>query len=186
MGHFRVLTARQVRCENGSWFNHVLEWWEAAKADPEHVLFLHYENMLRNPEEHIRLIADFAGIEHTPEIIAKVRSLPVSSDVVVGTYVILAAAMDACFFIRCVSPSRFLQQLIMRRPPSVLATGIGGTWNVLLFFIKMSFCCWHDSRGNQRFVIPRSMDTMYEHAFISCCDRKLEILYDTSKSTDVW
>ncbi|CAN0436574.1 unnamed protein product [Pylaiella littoralis] len=58
-------------CENGSWFNHVLEWWEAAKADPEHVLFLHYESMLENPEEHIRMIAEFAGIEHTPEIIAK-------------------------------------------------------------------------------------------------------------------
>lgn len=69
------LDARLVRCENGSWFNHVLEWWEAAKADPEHVMFLQYESMLENPEEHIRMIAEFAGIEHTPEIIAKVRSL---------------------------------------------------------------------------------------------------------------
>lgn len=50
----------------------MLEWWEAAKADPEHVLFLHYEAMIKNPEEHIRKIAEFAGIEHTPEIIAKV------------------------------------------------------------------------------------------------------------------
>ncbi|CAM9593461.1 unnamed protein product [Ectocarpus sp. 12 AP-2014] len=61
----------QGRCQNGSWFNHVLEWWEAAQADPEHVLFLHYENMLKEPEENIRKIADFAGIEHTPETIAK-------------------------------------------------------------------------------------------------------------------
>lgn len=61
------------RCENGSWFNHVLEWWEAANADPEHVLFLHYEAMLAEPEAHIRQIAEFAGIEHTSEIIAKVR-----------------------------------------------------------------------------------------------------------------
>lgn len=61
-----------IRCENGSWFNHVLEWWEAAKADPEHILFLHYEQMLADPEGHIRKIADFAGIEHTREIIAKV------------------------------------------------------------------------------------------------------------------
>eukprot|EP00903_Cladosiphon_okamuranus_P015917 g14702.t1 len=61
----------QGRCENGSWFNHVLEWWEAAKADPEHVLFLHYEAMLSEPEAHVRKIAQFAGIEHTPETIAK-------------------------------------------------------------------------------------------------------------------
>ncbi|CAB1115455.1 AST [Ectocarpus sp. CCAP 1310/34] len=58
-------------CENGSWFNHVLEWWEAAQADPDHVLFLHYENLLRDPEENIRKIAQFAGIEHTPKTIAK-------------------------------------------------------------------------------------------------------------------
>ncbi|CAM9568921.1 unnamed protein product [Ectocarpus fasciculatus] len=61
----------QGRCQNGSWFNHVLEWWEAAQADPEHVLFLHYENMVKEPEENIRKIADFAGIEYTPETIAK-------------------------------------------------------------------------------------------------------------------
>eukprot|EP00903_Cladosiphon_okamuranus_P008699 g8335.t1 len=59
------------RCVNGSWFNHVLEWWEAATADPEHVLFLHYEGMLAEPEAHIRKIAEFAGIEHTDETIAK-------------------------------------------------------------------------------------------------------------------
>lgn len=50
----------------------MLEWWEAAQADPEHVLFLHYESMLKEPEENIRKIADFAGIEYTPETIAKV------------------------------------------------------------------------------------------------------------------
>ena len=51
----------------------MLEWWEAAKADPEHVLFLHYEDMLKNPKENIKKIADFAGIDYTPEIIEKVR-----------------------------------------------------------------------------------------------------------------
>lgn len=62
------------RCENGSWFNHVLEWWEAAQADPEHILFLQYEGMLKEPEKHIKKIADFAGIDYTPEIIAKVKA----------------------------------------------------------------------------------------------------------------
>lgn len=51
----------------------MLEWWEAAQADPEHVLFLHYEDMLKDPEGNIRKIAQFAGIEHTDETIAKVR-----------------------------------------------------------------------------------------------------------------
>ncbi|CAM9357066.1 unnamed protein product [Ascophyllum nodosum] len=61
----------QGRCYGGSWFNHVLEWWEAARADPDHVLFLRYEDMLKTPEEHIRKIADFVGIPHTPDVIAK-------------------------------------------------------------------------------------------------------------------
>ncbi|CAM9205161.1 unnamed protein product, partial [Laminaria digitata] len=55
----------------GSWFNHVLEWWEAANADPEHVLFLTYEQMLADRQEQIRKIADFAGIDCTPETLAK-------------------------------------------------------------------------------------------------------------------
>lgn len=69
-----ILNFTNNRCQNGSWFNHVLEWWEAANADPDHVLFLFYENMLVEPEKHIRMIAEFAGIQCTPEIIAKVRS----------------------------------------------------------------------------------------------------------------
>eukprot|EP00904_Undaria_pinnatifida_P003263 jgi/Undpi1/12938/HiC_scaffold_7.g02604.m1 len=59
------------RCENGLWFDHVLEWWAAAKADPEHVLFLHYEDMVADPQKNIQRIADFSGIKCTPEILAK-------------------------------------------------------------------------------------------------------------------
>lgn len=72
--------AKIERCENGSWFNHVLEWWEAAKVDPEHVLFLHYEAMLSEPEAHIRIVAEFAGVDHTPEIVAEVRLLWTSDE----------------------------------------------------------------------------------------------------------
>lgn len=67
--------ARSSRCNNGSWFNHVLEWWEAANADPEHVLFLTYEQMLADPEEQIRKIADFAGIVCTAETLAKASAV---------------------------------------------------------------------------------------------------------------
>ena len=68
---FECLVWDRYRCYGGSWFNHVLEWWEAARADPDHVLFLRYEDMLKTPEEHIRKIADFVGIPHTPDVIAK-------------------------------------------------------------------------------------------------------------------
>lgn len=68
-----TLVCASGRCENGSWFDHVLEWWEASKADPEHVLFLRYEDMVLHPAESIKTIAEFTGIEVTPEIIEKVR-----------------------------------------------------------------------------------------------------------------
>lgn len=51
----------------------MLEWYEASKADPEHVMFLRYEDMLADPAAHIKKIADFVDIETTPEIIEKVR-----------------------------------------------------------------------------------------------------------------
>lgn len=63
---------RPSRCENGSWFDHVLEWYEASKADPEHIIFLRYEDILADPATYIKTVADFVGIETTPEIIDKV------------------------------------------------------------------------------------------------------------------
>lgn len=67
------MRACSLSCENGSWFDHVLEWYEASKADPEHVLFLRYEDMMADPISNVKKIADFSGIETTPEIIEKVR-----------------------------------------------------------------------------------------------------------------
>lgn len=66
-----ILDIPKRRQMNGPWFDHVLEWWEAAQADPEHILFLHYEAMLAEPEEHIRMIADFADIQYTQDVLAK-------------------------------------------------------------------------------------------------------------------
>ncbi|CAM9306503.1 unnamed protein product, partial [Laminaria digitata] len=60
------------RCENGSWFDHVLEWHEASKADPEHIMFLRYEELLADAPASVKKIADFVGIETTPEIVKKV------------------------------------------------------------------------------------------------------------------
>ncbi|CAM9881690.1 unnamed protein product [Ectocarpus sp. 6 AP-2014] len=56
---------------NGPWFDHVLEWREAADADPEHIMFFHYKAMLAEPQEHIRKIVEFSGINYTPDILAK-------------------------------------------------------------------------------------------------------------------
>ncbi|CAM9256321.1 unnamed protein product, partial [Laminaria digitata] len=60
------------RCTNGSWFDHVLEWHEASKADPEHIMFLRYEELLADAPASVKRIADFVGIETTPEIVKKV------------------------------------------------------------------------------------------------------------------
>ena len=51
-----------------------MEWYEASKADPEHVMFLRYEDMLAEPAKHVEMIADFTGIKTTPEIVEKVEA----------------------------------------------------------------------------------------------------------------
>lgn len=70
---FCALWLVYYRCENGSWFDHVLEWWEASKADPEHVLFLRYEDMVADATSTVKTIAEFVGIETSPELIQKVN-----------------------------------------------------------------------------------------------------------------
>ncbi|CAM9759274.1 unnamed protein product, partial [Discosporangium mesarthrocarpum] len=60
------------RVETNSWFDHVLDWWKAAEADPDHVLFLCYEDVLKNKKECIAKLAAFMGIECNEEILEKV------------------------------------------------------------------------------------------------------------------
>lgn len=50
----------------------MLEWYEASKADPEHIMFLRYEDLLADPPASVKKIADFVGLETTPEIVKKV------------------------------------------------------------------------------------------------------------------
>ncbi|XP_053121130.1 sulfotransferase 1C2-like isoform X2 [Hemicordylus capensis] len=45
----------------GSWFDHVLGWWEA--KDRHHILYLFYEDMKEDPAEEIQKIAQFLGLE---------------------------------------------------------------------------------------------------------------------------
>ncbi|XP_074053431.1 sulfotransferase 1A1-like [Macrotis lagotis] len=43
----------------GSWYQHVLEWWELRKRHP--VLYLFYEDMKKDPKKEIQKIIDFVG-----------------------------------------------------------------------------------------------------------------------------
>jgi len=58
-------------CENGSWFKHVLDWYNESKQNPN-VLFLKYEDMTADPPGAIKKIADFLEMDYTPELIQKV------------------------------------------------------------------------------------------------------------------
>ncbi|KAL6659150.1 hypothetical protein ACP70R_003190 [Stipagrostis hirtigluma subsp. patula] len=51
---------------NGPIWDHVLGYWNASKASPEKVLFLRYEDMLRNPVDNTRNLARFVGQPFSP------------------------------------------------------------------------------------------------------------------------
>lgn len=53
------------------WPTHVSGWWQWAK-DKDNVLFVHYEELLDSPEQHIRGIADFLGVTLDDDELAEV------------------------------------------------------------------------------------------------------------------
>ena len=60
------------QAENGSWFNHVIDWYNKCKAEPSTHLFLQYEEMYQNPAKAVKIIADFLCIDVTDDIISNV------------------------------------------------------------------------------------------------------------------
>lgn len=64
--HFKLFIQGKIMF--GSFFDHVLPWWEANKKS-NNILFVKYEDMKRDLEEVIRTVADFLGIKADMELI---------------------------------------------------------------------------------------------------------------------
>ncbi|TKW20780.1 hypothetical protein SEVIR_4G111200v4 [Setaria viridis] len=46
----------------GPFWDHILGYWRASAARPENLLFLRYEDLLRDPSENVRRLARFVGL----------------------------------------------------------------------------------------------------------------------------
>lgn len=57
--------------QRGSWFDHVLSWWE--NRDAENLLFLKYEDMKRDFDRQFWRILIFLGYDLTEEVAAKIK-----------------------------------------------------------------------------------------------------------------
>ena len=57
--------------ENGSWFKHVVEWHATAVQDPEHCLWLTYEEMIDAHAGSVAKIARFLGLPDDGDVVMK-------------------------------------------------------------------------------------------------------------------
>lgn len=55
--------------ENGSWFQHVCDWHAASTADPDRVLWLTYEGMIRDHAGAVSKIAAFLGLPSDGDVV---------------------------------------------------------------------------------------------------------------------
>ncbi|XP_059544315.1 sulfotransferase 1C4-like isoform X2 [Myotis daubentonii] len=54
----------------GSWFDHVKGWWKKKESHP--ILYLFYEEMMKDPKREIRKVMDFLGKNLKEEILDKI------------------------------------------------------------------------------------------------------------------
>mmetsp|Transcript_30048 Transcript_30048/g.72160 ORF Transcript_30048/g.72160 Transcript_30048/m.72160 type:complete len:386 (-) Transcript_30048:145-1302(-) len=62
------------KVENGCWFQHVKGWLDWHRQDPEHILWLTYEDLCDRNEDCVRRIAKFVGCEVEDSRIAEISS----------------------------------------------------------------------------------------------------------------
>ena len=58
--------------QRGDWFDHVLSWW--ARANDANLLFIKYENLLRNFDSEVVRLAQFLDIQISNDVLASVRT----------------------------------------------------------------------------------------------------------------
>ncbi|XP_066310648.1 cytosolic sulfotransferase 5-like [Miscanthus floridulus] len=68
------------RCPGGPQWQHVLQYWEESVRRPDKALFLRYEEMLLEPEMHVRKLAkfmgcEFSGVEEEGEVVSAIVEL---------------------------------------------------------------------------------------------------------------
>ena len=68
------------RPEFGSWFDWVNGWWAERLAHPESVLWLHYEDMQKQPLVEIKRVAAFLNIPSVDEALISSVALKASFD----------------------------------------------------------------------------------------------------------
>ncbi|XP_057474977.1 cytosolic sulfotransferase 17-like [Actinidia eriantha] len=53
--------------EYGPFWDHVLGYWKARQESPNNILFLKYEDMMREPAVYLKTLAEFMGVPFSPE-----------------------------------------------------------------------------------------------------------------------
>jgi hypothetical protein len=68
--HFNLFLQGKVMF--GSYFDHVLPWWEASQRQRENILFLKYEDMKRDLTATVTRIAEFIGVAADQKLVERV------------------------------------------------------------------------------------------------------------------
>ena len=99
----------------GPQWHHVAGYWEASRRRPEKVLFLWYEDMLRNPVGNVRKLAEFMGCAFSGDE----ESAGVVQDIVEICSIDTLKNMEAN---KCGSQRTFRNETFFR-------TGVAGDWS---------------------------------------------------------